>query len=294
MLFQMWDLCGKVTAGKCISPEAGSEFSTKDVSAVSIIYISHGGGPLPLLGDMAHNEMIEVLQDISRNIKRPSAIIMVSAHWEEQQPTITSAAQPALIYDYYGFPEESYSIQYPAPGNPALATKVFEKLKQAKIDAVLDDKRGFDHGLFVPLKIMYPEADIPCIQLSLVNDLDPAIHLHLGKALAELNDDTTMIIGSGFSFHNLRAFFKPATQDEITMNAEFEQWLNQACASQDLTEAERELRLMSWAQTPAARFCHPREEHLLPLHVCYGAAGKPARQVFNYEVMGKKVSSYLW
>lgn len=260
----------------------------------SAIFISHGGGPLPLLGDPAHQAMVENLQHIADLLDRPSAIVVVSAHWEANRPTITAGAHPELIYDYYGFPDESYEIRYPAAGEPALAQRLFDSLQHSGIEAELDDRRGFDHGLFVPLKIMYPEADIPCVQLSLLNNLDPAEHIQLGRALADVTADNVLIIGSGFSFHNLKAFFTPASSEARALNESFEQWLVETCTSRDLSEQQREQRLIEWENAPGARHCHPREEHLLPLHVCYGVGGTTARQAFTFEVMGKKVSSYLW
>jgi 4,5-DOPA dioxygenase extradiol len=258
------------------------------------VYLSHGGGPLPLLGDEGHREMVENLKSIASLIAKPSAIIVISAHWEEDKATITSGATPELIYDYYGFPEESYEIKYPAPGDPALAQKIFELLKNKNIKAALDENRGFDHGLFVPLQIMFPNADIPCVQVSLLNSLNPEKHIRLGEALTGLADDNVLIIGSGFSFHNLKAFFAPATEESQAMNEAFEQWLIDTCGSDDLSEVERMHRLINWEAAPAARYCHPREEHLLPLHVCYGFAKRAAKQVFGFEVMGKRASAYVW
>lgn len=260
----------------------------------SIFYLSHGGGPLPLLGDAGHRKMVDTLQAVAATLNKPSAIIVFSAHWEERKATITSGAHPALIYDYYGFPEESYDIEYPAPGHPELARKVFSRLKDNYIDAVLDDNRGFDHGLFIPLKIMYPQADISCIQVSLVKGLDPMTHINIGEALAGLELETLLVIGSGFSFHNMKAFFTPDTNESQAQNASFEDWLIDTCSNPDLDENERTSRLVNWEKTPAARYCHPREEHLLPLHVCYGLAKRPCREVFELTILGKKASMYLW
>ena len=164
---------------------------------------------MPLLGDNRHREMVENLKMIAATISKPSAILLISAHWEEAMPTITQAANPPLIYDYYGFPEQAYEIQYPAPGQPDLAQTVFSALRSKGIKSALDDKRGFDHGLFVPLKIMYPEADVPCIQLSLLNSLDPREHINIGNALSGLEYENLLVIGSGFSFHNMNAFLAP-------------------------------------------------------------------------------------
>ena len=258
-----------------------------------VIYLSHGGGPLPLLGDPGHQNLITILKELTPPAK-PAAILVISAHWEEGIPTVTSGASPSLIYDYYGFPKAAYEIQYPAPGSPELAHKVFKLLATAGIEAQLDEHRGFDHGLFVPLKIMYPDADIPCVQLSLVDSLQPEVHIRIGKALADLRKANVLIIGSGFSFHNLKAFFAPATQETRALNQSFERWLIDTCANPLLTEAEREHRLNHWYNAPAANYCHPRAEHLLPLHVSYGAAGTAAKQVFEFDILGKKVSSYVW
>jgi aromatic ring-opening dioxygenase catalytic subunit (LigB family) len=260
----------------------------------SIAYVSHGGGPLPLLGDQGHKDMVANLKQIAALLPRPAAIIVISAHWEAGKPTITAGSNPSLIYDYYGFPKESYEIQYPAPGAPGLARQVRALLAERGIPAVLDERRGFDHGLFVPLKIMYPQADIPCIQLSLVDSLDPREHIKLGAALSGLASAGILILGSGFSFHNLRAFFTPVTAEAQLMNESFERWLIDTCSNHDLAERERIGRLAGWEDAPGARYCHPREEHLLPLHVCYGLAGRACRTFFELHILGRKSSAYLW
>jgi aromatic ring-opening dioxygenase catalytic subunit (LigB family) len=260
----------------------------------SVLYLSHGGGPLPLLGDESHNELIDFFEKVPDIFAKPSAIIVISAHWEENLPTITSGPSPSLIYDYYGFPPESYKIEYPVPGNPTLAKKLFDILNRAGIDASLTEQRGFDHGLFVPLKVIYPDADIPCIQISLIKGLNPFQHIKLGEAIAGLDEKNVLVLGSGFSFHNIRALFTPSTDEMQSMNESFENWLINTCTDDALNETERENRLVNWEQAPSARFCHPREEHLLPLHVCYGITRSPAKRVFTFEVMGKKASAYLW
>lgn len=247
-----------------------------------------------MLGDEGHKEMVEVLESIPAIISKPSAIVLISAHWEEEVPTITSGKSPSLIYDYYGFPEESYEIRYPAVGNPALASNLFNLFSEKDIDARLDEKRGFDHGMFVPLKIMYPSADIPCIQVSLVKDLDPLEHIKIGEAIGELEQEGLLIIGSGFSFHNMRAFFARPQKDSQLKNESFEKWLIDTCRNKAITETERARRLENWEIAPFARYCHPREEHLLPLHVCYGAAKRACDKVFEFNVLNKKASAYLW
>lgn len=263
-------------------------------TSTDVLFISHGGGPLPLLGDPGHREMVERLTEMAGKLRRPSAILVISAHWEESIATITSGTNPSLIYDYYGFPPESYDIQYPCPGEPTLAGQVYAALGNAGIPARLDDQRGFDHGLFVPLKLMYPEADIPCVQLSLVNSLDAETHLAIGRALQALDYDNLLVIGSGFSFHNMRAFFMPNSPDILQRNEAFEAWLEDTCTDATISETERADRLRHWEQAPYARFCHPREEHLLPLHVCYGLAGQAARTRFEATILGKQSGMFYW
>lgn len=265
-----------------------------DTQQGSILFIPHGGGPLPLLGDAGHRELVEFLQNIPDKLIKPSAIIVISAHWEAPVVTITQSAAPPLIYDYYGFPDESYAIQYPAPGYPELAMNIAQQLQQHGIVADMDADRGFDHGLFVPLKLMYPDASIPCVQLSLLHSLSPQQHIAVGKALAALERENTLIIGSGFSFHNLHAFFSKDSGESDLKNEVFQDWLNDTCTSTRLSEQERESRLLDWASAPHARYAHPREEHLLPLHVCYGIAGTTAAQAFSIKVLGKRASAFLW
>ncbi|MGD9009819.1 MAG: class III extradiol ring-cleavage dioxygenase, partial [Desulfobacteraceae bacterium] len=186
------------------------------------------------------------------------------------------------------------NIKYPCSGEPLLARQIHRLFEETGIAAGLDEQRGFDHGLFVPLKIMYPEADIPCIQLSLVNSLNPAEHLNMGRTLQHLAHENLLVIGSGFSFHNMKAFFAPETNESKAMNQSFERWLLETCSSSDLNEAERAQRLVEWTKAPAARFCHPREEHLLPLHVCYGLVQAGCSEYFELQIMRKKSSMYLW
>jgi aromatic ring-opening dioxygenase catalytic subunit (LigB family) len=263
-------------------------------TSTEILFISHGGGPLPLMGDPSHQGLVTQLKTWSKIIKRPKAILLISAHWETSQPSITAGANPSLIYDYSGFPAETYSLKYPCPGAPQLAAKVHAALEESGISANLDVNRGYDHGVFVPLTIMYPEADIPVIQLSLVNSLDPQIHIEIGKALNKLDEPDLLILGSGFSFHNMRAFFAAPTETSQQQNIAFEHWLSETLENAELTEQEREQRLIDWAQAPHARYAHPREEHLLPLHVCYGAAGKACDQSSETVILNKSSGMFYW
>ena len=262
--------------------------------ATDVLFVSHGGGPMPLLGDPGHQDMVDRLTELAADLRKPSAILVISAHWEEAIPTITSGTTPSLIYDYYGFPSEAYKIEYPCPGEPVLAQQVAQALDQAGIQARLDDQRGLDHGAFVPLKLMYPDATIPCIQLSLVNTLDASTHLAIGRALQALDYDNLLVLGSGFSFHNMRAFFAAQTPEIQARNLAFEDWLEQTCGDSSLSEPERAKRLADWEQAPHARFCHPREEHLLPLHVCYGLANKASDRHIAATILGKQSGMFYW
>lgn len=262
--------------------------------ATDVLFVSHGGGPMPLLGDPGHQDMVYRLTELAADLRKPSAILVISAHWEEAIPTITSGTTPSLIYDYYGFPSEAYKIEYPCPGEPVLAQQVAQALDQAGIQARLDDQRGLDHGAFVPLKLMYPEATIPCIQLSLVDTLDASTHLAIGRALQALDYDNLLVLGSGFSFHNMRAFFAAQTPEIQARNLAFEDWLEQTCGDSSLSEPERAKRLADWEQAPHARFCHPREEHLLPLHVCYGLANKASDRHIAATILGKQSGMFYW
>lgn len=259
-----------------------------------VLFVSHGGGPLPLLGDARHEELVAQLQGISEQLTKPKAVLVVSAHWEAETPTVTTAADPGLLYDYYGFPPESYEIQYPAKGHPALAQQVLETLAEHDISATADNQRSLDHGVFVPLKLMYPNADIPVIQVSLLHNLDPQEHIALGKALAAIEHEGLLILGSGFSFHNMKAFFAPQDPETEKRNLAFENWLKDTLTRTDLDEAERKQLLINWAEAPEARFCHPREEHLMPLLVCYGATGRAADFYSMARTLGRTAGLFYW
>jgi len=161
------------------------------------------------------------------------------------------------------------------------------------VGARIDPGRGFDHGLFIPLKLMYPEADIPSLQLSLLHGLDPSAHIALGKALRELRQENILVVGSGFSFHNLGAFSWQGTAAPDPENDAFQEWLIEVCTIQ-MTQRDREQHLIDWEQAPFARYCHPREEHLLPLHVCVGMAEAPGKAIFDNRILGKRAVAFLW
>lgn len=267
---------------------------TTDNKKGPVLFIPHGGGPRPLLDDPTHQQLVEFLQRAPSLFPTPDAIVVISAHWEENKVAITSGESPSLIYDYYGFPEESYHIQYSAPGAPQLAHSIHQTLQQKGIPSTLVEQRGFDHGMFVPLKLMYPQAQIPCIQISLLHNLNAQAHIVIGQALSALRDQNILFLGSGFSFHNMKAFYSSSPGERDDANVAFEYWLNDTCTSSDLSDLQRLQRLADWVSAPGARYCHPREEHLLPLQVCAGLGGSAATRVFNDQVLGKQASAYLW
>lgn len=254
-------------------------------------FISHGGGPWPWL-DGPFRRQFDGLEHSLKGIVRelgakPAAVLMVSGHWEEPQPTVQAAAHPGMVYDYGGFPPHTYQIQYKAPGAPELATRVQGLLDAAGIPAALDPARGFDHGAFAPLQAMYPDADVPVVQLSLIHGYDPETHLAVGRALVPLRAEGVLIVGSGLSYHNLR-MFGPAG---AAPSEAFDGWLADAMAAPPV---ERTARLVRWKLAPAARVAHPQEDHLLPLMVAVGAAEEePAFRVYHERFMGGvAVSSY--
>jgi aromatic ring-opening dioxygenase catalytic subunit (LigB family) len=256
-------------------------------------FISHGGGPWPWMKE----QMGGVYDRLEASLARmpadvgttPRAVLMLSAHWEAPQFTVQTSARPGMLYDYGGFPDFTYRIQYPAPGAPAVAARVRDALAAAGIASGEDAERGFDHGMFAPMAVIYPKADVPVLQLSLKRGLAPDAHLALGRALAPLRDEGILIIGSGLSYHNLRAF-GPAAK---APSAAFDGWLERTLAIADA--ATRAAALAAWEQAPAARLAHPREEHLLPLMVALGAAEAEAATRVYHEADffgGITVSSY--
>ena len=254
-------------------------------------FISHGGGPWPYVPQMrASMQVLEAaLADMPRQIGvTPQAVLVISGHWEADAFTVMAAEHPPMVYDYSGFPPHTYSVVYPAPGAPVLAQRVRDLITAAGLPAAMDFQRGFDHGTFAPLVVMYPEADVPVIQLSLHHALDPAQHIAVGRALAPLRDEGVLIVGSGLSYHNLR-LFGPAGR---VPSKAFDDWLQAALAA---APDDRERLLCAWADAPAARICHPREDHLVPLMVALGAAwADPATCVYHEEAVfgGVTASSF--
>lgn len=216
-------------------------------------------------------------------------IVVVSGHHEGDRIEITSAAAPDLLFDYYGFPEHTYRLRYPAPGSPELAARIAALLDEAGIANDLDGERGLDHGVFVPFLLSFPDAAVPVVQVSLRHDLDAAFHLGLGRALAPLRDEGVLLVGSGMSYHNMRAFGSPhAAADSDTFDA----WLTAACTG---PPERRDAALAAWSAAPAARAAHPREEHLLPLLVAAGAAeGEAGHRIFTGTAMGARISGFAF
>ena len=193
--------------------------------------------------------MIDFMSQLPEQLPRPKAILVISAHWEEPVPTLLGASNPPMFYDYYGFPDEAYQINYPAEGNPALAYEIKRTLELAGIAADIDDQRGFDHGLFIPLSLMYPDGDIPALQLSLQQGLSPEKHLAIGKALRGLMVEDLLVIGSGFSFHNMSAFFHHDPNMITPRNNAFQDWLIETITS-DISQSDREFHLTAWESAP--------------------------------------------
>ena len=256
-------------------------------------FISHGGGPWPWMKKEmgpTYDKLEASLADMPRQIGRtPRAILMVSAHWEAPAFTVMSHPKPSMIYDYGGFPAHTYQVHYDAPGAPDVALRVQSLIEAAGLPAQVDAERGFDHGTFSPMAAIYPKADVPVLQLSLRNGLDPAEHIALGRALAPLRHEGVLIVGSGLSYHNLRNFGPQARE----VSKAFDDWLNRTVV--EAASRQRIDGLLDWALAPAARMAHPREEHLIPLMVAVGAAGDEMGELSYHEdafMGGIAVSSF--
>jgi aromatic ring-opening dioxygenase catalytic subunit (LigB family) len=259
------------------------------------LFIPHGGGPCffmetpPQFPKDMWEPMAAYLRGLDASLgRRPKALLVVSGHWDAERPTLNVAEKPALLFDYYGFPEHTYRLTYPAPGAPELAQEVRALLSKAGIESDVETNRGLDHGVFVPLKLVYPEADIPVLQLSLQRDMDPAQHLAIGRALAPLRDQGVLIVGSGMSYHNLRQMFSRRGDEAAEA---FDAWLSDAVTDAD--PQARDDKLVRWSEAPGALDSHPETEHLLPLMVAAGAAGTDAgRRTYNDRLLGKPISAF--
>lgn len=238
------------------------------MSALPALFVSHGS---PMLAVDESQPAHGFLKTLGGTLPRPEAILVISAHWETATPRVTGGEHLDTIHDFYGFPEPLYEIRYPAPGNHPLAKDVPHLLgPPAGVDLV----RGLDHGAWVPLLLMYPQHDIPVLQLSLQTPLGPAHHLKIGAALKPLREHGVLIVGSGGATHNLREYFHAS--DDHKPFEDFADWLHNALVHSD-SEA-----LLSYRQrAPQAARCHPTEEHFLPLFTALGAGGSKARRLHH-------------
>jgi aromatic ring-opening dioxygenase catalytic subunit (LigB family) len=261
------------------------------------LFIPHGGGPWPFLQDFGPPGMWEGLRGFLSGVEAslpapPKAFLVVSAHWETTRPCVDADAAPGMFFDYYGFPEHTYALSYPAPGAPALADLVRALLTDAGVACDEARGRGFDHGVFIPMMLIHPRAETPVLQMSLQKGASVARHLEIGRALAPLREEGVLLIGSGMSYHNLREFFSAAESQRAAAKS-FDDWLTQTLLLDDCDA--RDQRLGDWLDAPGARASHPTPEHLEPLFVIAGAAGQDrGRRVFHDEFWGKAVSGFAF
>lgn len=254
-------------------------------------FISHGGGPWPWIPGMAaelHPLAVSLAHMPEEIGTRPKAVLMISGHWEEDAYTVQTAPHPGMLFDYYGFPPETYKLSYPAPGDPELADRVVQMVEAAGLPAARDATRGYDHGTFVPMALIYPDADVPLIQLSMRHHYDPAEHFKLGQALAPLRDEGVLIVGSGLSYHNLRNF---GPQAKAPSDA-FDTWLSEVLTH---APATRTPEVLDWEKAPYARICHAQEDHLVPLFTALGAAeNDDATRVYHQTDIFGGVTASSW
>lgn len=254
-------------------------------------YLPHGGGPCFFMDDPAGTwtGMRMFLETIPARLpRRPDAILVVSGHWETDGLALTGAAQPPLLFDYYNFPAHTYQLRYDAPGDPALATRAAALLAGAGLNARIDPARGFDHGVFIPMKVAFPDAAIPVVEMSVDKSLDPGLHLAAGRALSPLRDDNILILATGMSFHNMRGYGDPRS---TAPSQAFDDWLTHAVEE---AGPRRDETLKTWASAPGGRYAHPREEHLLPLMVAAGAAVAPGQRIYSEIVTETAISAFCF
>jgi len=261
-----------------------------------VFYIPHGGGPWHVMDDfmgdpVGYGMLSDYLKQLGNTYKdKIRSLLVVSAHWEEPEPTVHFGKNPSMFYDYYGFPEFTYHLQWNAPGNPELAAEMDQLLQKAGFKTHHETERGYDHGLFVPMMLAFPEANIPTAQLSLVRGLDPATHIAIGKSLESLRSEGVLIICSGMSYHNMRGFM--SGDERVGMiSKQFDDWLTFAVETTNVEQ--RNQLLINWRQAPGALESHPRSEHLVPLFVAAGAAGNDlGKKDYSGMLMNATVSSF--
>jgi aromatic ring-opening dioxygenase catalytic subunit (LigB family) len=276
-----------------LSLRDGGEPAKLPAVTMPSLFVPHGGGPCFFMKpgeepDPMWRPMRDYLAALIASLpERPRAILMVSGHWEEEDVALHFGDGQPLLYDYHGFPPHTYDLQWPAPGAPDVATRAAELLGQAGFATGTERARGWDHGVFIPMMVAVPHADIPLAQMSLRISLDPAEHVAIGRALAPLRDKGVLIVGSGMSFHNLRERGVRAGPASAAWDAAL------VDAATDPDPARRAARIIDWEALPYARYAHPRAEHLLPLMVALGAGGDdPARLDWRGEVLGWTVSAF--
>ena len=238
------------------------------------LFVSHGSPMLPFDDCPAR----DFLRGLGQQIGRPRAIVVASAHWDTRAPEVNAVTESGTIHDFYGFPRQLYDLRYPAPGDAALARDI-----TARTGAQIDSARGLDHGAWVPLLLMYPEADIPVVQISVQSFRDAAHHIALGRTLADLRTDNVLVMGSGGFVHNLRALDRGGVNapDEPEWSHAFADWMHGRLMARD------ETALTAWsAQAPHAAIAHPTPEHFLPLFVAYGAGGEKSERLHQSATYG--------
>jgi len=245
-------------------------------------FLSHGGGPCFFMNEPSvpfkhmgpNSSVADWYRKFHENFmpRKPSSIVIFSAHWEEADIKVTSSDKTKLLFDYYGFPDYTYQLKYPCPGSPALAENIISLLNSNGIKSSAERERGLDHGVFVPLLLMYPEADIPVVQVSLNQNLDPALHIRIGEVLEPLRNDDVLFLGSGFATHNLNEISSAAGLDGPPLKwvSDWDQWLGARVAGDNWSFVDMKAALTNWKKGPNAVRAHPREEHLVPLFVAAG------------------------
>jgi aromatic ring-opening dioxygenase catalytic subunit (LigB family) len=275
-------------AGLAATGALAGTLRTETPMTFPTLFVPHGGGPWPWLTgtfESSHESLRAWLAALPGQLPTPRAIVCVTAHWEAEQVTVSTASAPGMLYDYGGFPSHTYDVTWPAPGSPEVAGRVLALLRDAGVPAAEDAERGYDHGTFVPLSVAWPEATVPVVQMSLQRSLDPGAHLAIGRALRPLRDEGVLLVGSGMSYHDMRGFRGGAGRAH---SERFDAWLGEAVAD----PSARAAALSAWAEAPSGRASHPREEHLLPLMVVAGASeGDAASTPFRGDVLGVRVSA---
>ena len=294
LVILIWSMASPMVPPNSSKPISPRNESVTESNRMPAIYIPHGGGPAFFMKEGGMREMFQGNQDFLATVdnllpSKPKSILLISAHWEANPVTVNGNLHSKLIYDYYGFPPEMYKLKYPATGNPELADQVTKLLNAVNIKCEVDPEAGYDHGVFIPLKVMYPDANIPVVSISVHKDLKADFHVAMGRALAPLRDQGVLIVGSGMSFHNLRGFGSEIYKD---ISLKFDAWLDKVLSGSNKSRGEQ---LSNWLSAPSARDAHPREEHLIPLMVVSGAGSDtPAKKIWAGTIGQTRISSWAF